>query len=304
MQVAQIGMNTSDIAGSLRLYAEAFGFRNGGAQALWGEPIRIQGLPPTSRALIWWMVGAQPFFQLEFFHHSSPAQRPLRHDWRPCDHGWIRLGIGVQDVPACRAALANNGVDLLGESHGPGGHRLAFRDPYVGMVVEVMQAPPGEAEGPELVYATSSVAELDGALSYYRDALGLPIKSLSDFHQAEDEALWGLSGSTREGFLVELGNMVLEIVAYSAPTGRPRPEDYRTSDQGLVNIGLGTRDKQEAAELVARASRHGHAPAHLRERGEILSGYITEPDREIEILSIPQDYDRLFGFTPVQDFFR
>lgn len=305
MQIAQIGMNSSDIAGSLRLYAEAFGFRNAGAQALWGDAIGIQGLPPSSRTLLWWMVGAQPFFQLEFFHHTSPPQRPLRPDWRPCDHGWARIGVAVQDVGTCRAALAANDVPLLGEAKGPAGHRVAFRDPYIGIIVEVMEKQ-GKAgpEGPAIVYATSSVADIEGALIYYRDALGLPIRPLGDLHAPEDEALWGLSGAKREGFLADTGNVLLEIVAYSDPSGRSRPEDYRNSDQGIVNVALGSREKREAADLVARLARYGYTPALLRESGDILSAYITDPGREIEILSIPSDYDRLFGLVPARDFFR
>lgn len=305
MQIAQIGMNSSDIAGSLRLYAEAFGFRNAGAQALWGDAIGIQGLPPSARTLLWWMVGAQPFFQLELFHHSNPPQRPLRPDWRPCDHGWVRIGVAVQDMAACRTALAANTVPLLGETDGSEGGRMAFRDPYIGIIVEVMEMRKLRSpEGPTIVYAASSVADIDGALVYYRDALGLPIRPLGDLHEPEDEALWGLSGARREGFLVDAGNVLLEIVAYSDPSGRPRPDDYRNSDQGIVNVALGSRDKQEAADLVARLARHGHVPVKLMEKGDILSAYFTAHGREIEVLSIPSSYDRLFGFVPAQDFFR
>src|SRR5438132_12366591 len=93
----QVGMNTADMAGTLRLYADAFGFINGGSAGMWGNTIAVQGLPPDSRTIIWWLIGAQPFLQLELFHHTRPAQRPLRPDWRPSDHGWVRWGVGVAD---------------------------------------------------------------------------------------------------------------------------------------------------------------------------------------------------------------
>lgn len=305
MQIAQIGMNSSDIAGSLRLYAEAFGFRNAGAQALWGNAIGTQGLPPSARTLLWWMVGAQSFFQLEFFHHTNPQQRPLRPDWRPCDHGWVRIGIAVQDLAACRSALAANTVPLLGDISGPAGCRLAFRDPYVGAIVEVMEMQTGGiSDGPSIVYATSSVADIEGALVYYRDTVALPIRPLDDLHSPEDEGLWGLAGARREGFLADAGNVLLEIVSYNEPVGRPRPDDYRNSDQGIVNVALGSRTKQEASDLLARLARYGYRPALLRESGDIVSAYITDPGREIEVMCMPSDYDRLFGLVPAKDFFR
>jgi len=305
MQLVQIGMNSSDIAGSLRLYAEAFGFKNAGAQALWGEAIRIQGLPPSARALLWWMVGRQPFFQLEIYHHSSPPQRPLRSDWKPSDHGWVRLGIAVADIEACRAALEDNGVTLLGESAGPTGSRIAFRDPFLGVVTEVIEdRQHGTGDGPAVVYVASSVADLDGALGYYRDALRLPIRPLDELHAPADEALWGLQGAVRDGFLADAGNMLLEIISYECPAGRPRPSDYRNSDQGIVNVALGSRHKQEVSDLFARLAGSGYRPDHLLEKGDVVTGYITDPGRELEILAIPPQMDQLFGLEPAQDFFR
>lgn len=305
MQLIQIGMNSSDIAGSLRLYAEAFGFRNAGAQALWGDSIAIQGLPPSARALLWWMIGRQPFFQLELFHHTSPAQRPLRPDWRPCDHGWVRLGVEVADLAACRAALAENGVALVGDAICSQGPRIAFRDPYIGVIVEVMEGRRGSAaEGPAITYVTSSVADIDGALTCYRDTLGLPILPIGDLHAPTDEALWGLPGADRDGFLVDAGNILLEIVAYRDPPGRPRPADYRNSDQGIVNVALGGRSKHEVAEAFARLAKVGYVPIHLLENGEVMSGYIADPGRELELLSIPPELDHLFGLESAQEFFR
>src|SRR3954469_13691410 len=97
LQVIQIGASTSDLAGTLRLFTDAFGFQNAGGQGLWGKTIGVQGLAPDSRAIMWWMVGAQEFFQLEFFHYSKPAPRPKRADWTPADHGWGRFGLAVSD---------------------------------------------------------------------------------------------------------------------------------------------------------------------------------------------------------------
>src|SRR5262245_21221991 len=93
----QIGMNSNDIVATLRLYSQLFGFSNAGGAPAWGDNLQVQGLGPDSHMMMWWMVGADPFFQLEFFTHGEPAQRPLRADWRPSDHGWVRFGIAIED---------------------------------------------------------------------------------------------------------------------------------------------------------------------------------------------------------------
>ena len=184
MQIIQIGMNTSNIPASLRFYAEAFGFRNAGGQGIWGSTIQVQGLPFESTAMMWWMVGAQDFFQLEFFHHTSPAQRPLPADWRPCDCGWVRFGLAVQDMDRALAALDARGIPLLG-SFGEGkDRRIAFRDPLVGVAVEVMED--RSLDGPVVRYMTSSVSDIDGARRYYGETLGLPIRPIEELHQPED----------------------------------------------------------------------------------------------------------------------
>src|ERR1700722_1649337 len=115
LQVIQIGASTSDMAGSLRLYSDAFGFSNAGGNCVWGDVIRSQGLDSDARALMWWMVGSQKLFQLEFFHHTNPKQRALPEDWKPNDHGWVRFGVAVHDVERSRLVLTELDVRILGE---------------------------------------------------------------------------------------------------------------------------------------------------------------------------------------------
>jgi catechol 2,3-dioxygenase-like lactoylglutathione lyase family enzyme len=302
MQIAQIGMNTSDIAGSLRFYSEVFGFRNAGAQALWGSSIGIQGLEPDARALLWWMIGEQPFFQLEIYQHSNPAQRPLRADWRPCDHGWTRFGVSVADLATCQSALSDLGVAILGKVTDRFGTRLAFRDPFLGVIIEAREDP--DVTGPHVIYVASSVADIDQARRYYGDLLGLPLVGMEALQTEASDALWGLEGAKKDGFLVDAGNMYLEIAAYHKPRGRPRPEDYRGSDQGIVNVGLGSRVKADIAGAFDRLAGAGLHPLKLVEKGDFMTGYITEPGHELEILAVPEAFDTAFGFKPANDFFR
>jgi catechol 2,3-dioxygenase-like lactoylglutathione lyase family enzyme len=301
MQIAQIGMNTSDIPASLRLYSEAFGFRNAGGQGLWGETIRVHGLSSEATALMWWMIGEQKFFQLEFFHHSNPGQRPLPADWRPCDCGWVRLSIAVPDLNRSIRVLETRGVRLLGSEDGPSGRRIAFRDPQVGTIVEVVEEK--DRAGPAFRSATSSVSDLDTALVHYRDTLGLPIRPLEDLRRPEDEALWGLAGAKRQGFAVTIGDRSLEIVQYEDPIGRKRPEDFRTSDQGIMNVAIISRSTEEIEAMFSRLAKAGYtSPAMMRSEG-IVAGYIIDAERELELAAIPEEMDRFVGFEYTQPFF-
>jgi catechol 2,3-dioxygenase-like lactoylglutathione lyase family enzyme len=308
LRAFQIGMNTSDLAGTLRLYSEAFGFANGGGSALWGELIRIQGLAPGSRALMWWLLGRQKLFQLEIFQHTAPAQRPLRADWRPCDHGWVRFGIAVKDFDRCLAALESNGVKPLTAPMTTNGlRRVAFRDPYVGAMVEVMEDGQGltgyevdwpSGDAPAVVYAASSVSDLDAARVHYRDTLGFEIEPIELLHAPAHEALWGLTGAQRDGFLVRVGDLRLEIVQYRDPVGRPRPADYRCSDQGIVNTAVATRDVAVVAAAFERLAATGLEPPYKVTGPGTLAGYIIAPEREMEYVAMPEEMDAVIGLVP------
>ncbi len=301
MEIIQVGINTSDIAGSLRLYFEAFGFENGGGQALWGETLKVHGLDPGDRALMWWMVGGQKFCQLEFFHHSKPGQRPMPEGWQPCDIGWSRIGLEVADLDRTIATLERDSIPILGRTDGTGEHRLGFRDPFAGIAVEVSERK--GISGPHLRYAASSVSDLDAALEYYRDVLGLAISPLESLHTAEDEKLWGLAGARREGFVASAGDRHLEIVRYDEPQGRPQPHDHRICDQGIMNVALGSRSRDEVEKLLTRLAAAGYRPPAVFRHQDVVAAYIVEPEREIELAAIPEEMDQVVGFEPVGPFF-
>ena len=307
VQVIQIGMNSSDLAGSLRFHA-ALGFLNAGGQGLWGEAIRTQGLEADGRAIMWWMVGPQPFFQLEFFHHTNPVQRPLREDWNPADRGWIRCGYVVEDLDEIVAALSLQGITPLRQATGAAGRRrVAFLEPYVGVVVELMErgaAPKWcHPTSPALVYATSSVSDLAGAREYYSEivAPGTSIVALESLHFPEHESLWGLDGRARDGVVVLLGEIGVELVRYRE-LGRPRREDYRTSDQGVVNIAVGTRSVPEVRSTFDRLAAAGLVPPVVVDIPHFCGGYITEPERELEIVAVEAEMDGVLGFQTTTPF--
>jgi len=301
LQLIQIGMNTSDVPGTLRLLSDVLGFSNAGSQGLWGRTIAVQGLPPDSRTIIWWLTGRQDYFQLEVFQHTRPAQRPLPADWRPSDHGWVRFGVRVDNYDRVLDGLAEMDIATITPPQMDNGERrVAFRDPFVGTIVEVMEG--GSKNGPEVVYVTSSVSDLAAARQFYAETVGLEIVLHGHLRRPEHEQLWGLSGAKPEGFLVRVGSVFLEIVSYGQPAGRPRRADYRVSDQGLVNVALGSRDASEVSAVFDRVRAAGYVPPSVFAAGGIVWGSLTDAEREVEFGSIPNELDAALGFTKAAPF--
>lgn len=308
LKLIQIGMNTADMPATLELFSEAFGFQNAGGQVILGSLIQIQGLDTSSHALMWWLVGAQKRLQLEFFHHTKPAQRPLRADWTPADHGWSRFGIAVERFDHALEQMAKRGITpIAGVTSVEGLRRCAFRDPHIGVIVEVMED--GEAlrrlvgrkAAPALVYASASVSGLEAAKTFYTGVLQLALTEV-ELHPPGSDALWGLNGARSEKFTVDAGGVFLEIVQYASPVGRPRPTDYRTSDQGVVNVALGALDKPPIEAAFKRLASAGLKPPYLVDVGDLLAGYIIDPEREVEFAVIPESLEVALGFAPISPF--
>lgn len=309
LKLIQIGMNTADMPATLELFTEAFGFKNAGSQVILGSLIQIQGLDQSAHALMWWLVGAQKRLQLEFFHHTKPAQRPLRPDWTPADHGWSRFGIAVEDFDRALFQMGKRGiVPIAGVSEVSDARRCAFRDRGIGAIVEVMEdcahlrALGGREAGPALVYAAASVSDLAAAKEFYIDVLQLPLAGDVMLHGPKADAIWGLPGARSEAFFVDAGGVLLEIIEYQSPRGRPRAHDYRSSDQGVVNVALGALDKPPIEAAFRRLAAAGHAPPYLVDVGELLAGYIIDAEREVELAVIPAALEAPLGFIPLSPF--
>ncbi len=298
----QFGLNSTDMAATLRFYSEAFGFRNAGGQGIWGETIKIQGLSPDSRATMWWMIGEQPFFQFEIFQHSKPEQRLRPEGWRACDHGWTRIGIAVPDYDRALGHIDDWGMRLTGEGVGPdGSRRCAFYDIFIGAFIELREAK--GASGPSVIYGAASVSDLDAARRFYGETVGLPLGDIAELHSPQDEALWGLAGAKREGFLVKSGDVVLEILQYADPVGKPRRADHRASDQCFFNAAFGARERAPVAAVLERLRAAGMTQMQVLETEDLLASYVNDPECETEFSVIPHELNAILGFESPGDFF-
>lgn len=309
---SQIALNTIDLGATVRFYSEVFGYANAGGQVGWGDVMKVQGLHPDGQTVVWWLVGKHPRIQFEIFHHTGPLLRKKPDDWSPADHGWVRYGVAVSDFDGVFARLSARGISPLGEQVvTDGNRRIAIRDPYAGIVIEIWENGPGlevdwpaepHAADPQILYVTSSVSDIAAARDYYTRILGFETAPIEQLHAEADEALWGLGSARRDGFLVPAGNGFLEVVEYHSPKGRPRPADHRLSDQGIMNVGLYTRSPETVQLVLDRLDAEGKGPRWLTVGTDLLGCYINEADREIELLACPEDVEKALGFTPVGEF--
>jgi catechol 2,3-dioxygenase-like lactoylglutathione lyase family enzyme len=293
----QIALVSTDLPASLRFYAEGLGYKSGGGTASWES--RIQNLGPGARHIMWWMVGEQPFFQLELFNYTHPVVRPLAADWRPSDHGWTRFGVVVDNFDDRLERVLRLGAKQITAPVVKNGRRhVGVRDPYVGVYLELIESDPRKPSGPTMTYATSSVSDLEKARHFYGELLQFELLPLEQLHTRDDEALWGLPGAERHGFLARVDDVLLEIVQYRNPVGRPRPKDFRLSDQGIQNISLGARRAAPVRWALDRIKTAGYVPPFTFENGENVCGYIIDAERAFEIASIPEELDKVYGFEP------
>ncbi len=308
--INQIAMSVTDLPATHRWYCQLFGYQPAGGTSSFKGWIasNVQGIPDVA-STCWWLVDRQEYFQLELFEFSQPAVKPLAADWRPCDIGYSQIGIWVADMDVCLGRLAQMGVETLTPPMGdPGQRRVCARDPE-GVLLEILEQDPlqetlNEPARPDLQVRTCSVSvsvpSLEQSLVFFRDVLGLAEYRGTDLHCEQHEALWGLTGARRKSCTLRAGDVLVELVQYLDPIGKDWPDGYRISDQGLLNIALGFRDKAEFNAVHQRCLAAGvkgnWRPLNL---GAWSVVYVNDDQGfSVELLHVRPWYDGRMGFKP------
>jgi catechol 2,3-dioxygenase-like lactoylglutathione lyase family enzyme/uncharacterized protein YndB with AHSA1/START domain len=267
----QIAISVADVQRSQRWYRDIFGYQESGGTYMFIPLLgsaKVQGVP-NATSVCWWLMDQQEFFQLELFQFAKPTPRPLPGDWRACDIGYTTIGIHVADFDGTLERLEHRRTALLSDPVGePGTRRVCVRDPD-GVLLEVMEDDPRSGDPRSRPYAgvpvvtrfvTLSVPDLNQARHTWIEVLGLPEVTDVRMHGPEHEALWGLTGATRQSFVLCAADMFIEVVQYLDPVGKPWPDGYQISDHGLLNIALGLRSYGAVKELVATCDASGIPP--------------------------------------------
>ena len=305
----QIAFSVVDLRLTERWFREGFGLLPaGGSRAMMRGPLaaNVQGLPRAA-STCWWLLGRNSWFQLELFQFERPMAGLMPTDSRPCDVGYTRIGIWVDDFDRTLKKLAGLGSQPLTAPQGERGRRRAcVRNPD-GVYVEIMEDDPlpefnrrGHIDCPSAIRSvTMSVPQLVDAAAFFETGIGLKPSAVA-LHTPVHEALWGLAGATTESRLFDGGEVLIEVVQYLDPVGKPRPDDYRLSDQGILNIAFGARRKADFDAVCRRAEASGAKPncrpVNLTGAGSVV--YVNDPHGlSVEILRTkPGLSDWVFGF--------
>jgi catechol 2,3-dioxygenase-like lactoylglutathione lyase family enzyme/uncharacterized protein YndB with AHSA1/START domain len=306
----QVAFSVVDLAATERWFREGLGFwPAGGSRWMMRGPLSsaVQGLPRAA-STCWWMVDRNAFFQLEMFQFDRPLARLMAHDFRPCDIGYTRIGVWVADFDQALTRLGRLGSRPLSDPVGPtGARRACVRNPD-GVYVEIIEDDPlsGAALTPSrsacpvaVRSVTLSVPDLARSEAFFSDGLGLE-RSDAALRAPEHESLWGLAGARTRDSVFSGGGVLVELVQYLDPVGRPRPSGYRISDQGILNIAFGARSRREHGDLYRRAraagARENRRPLQTPGAGVV---YVNDPDQfSVELLWMSPAREKRWGFTP------
>jgi uncharacterized protein YndB with AHSA1/START domain/catechol 2,3-dioxygenase-like lactoylglutathione lyase family enzyme len=305
----QIAFSVIDLRRTEQWFREGLGFLPAGGSALMmSSPLagKVQGLPKAA-SCCWWLVGRNPWFQIEMFQFRRPVAKLLPADFRPCDTGYTRIGVSVANFDRAIANLAKLGSQPLAPVQGEAGARRAcVRNPD-GVYVEVMEDDPvGKQPGERVCAAamrsvTISTPDLDASVAYLTAVIGHGPENIA-LHTPEHEALWGLPGATCKRAVFRAGDILVEVVQYLDPMGKAWPEGYRICDQGILNIAFGARNKQDHMQVFSRTGKFGAQPncdpVHLPGSGVV---YVNDPlGFSVEVLWMaPGKSDREWGFEPL-----
>ena len=306
--IAQIVLGSDNLPFCKHLYATVFGFAGAGDRLIYSEHNgQVMGLGAQGGATVLYMVGRQELMQLEFWTHTTPPQRPLPEDWRPNDIGFCRLGISVPDFTATLERLSGLGIRTLTPAIKVDGLlRVCFRDPTIGIPVEIMEEGaglPGRRDryhdlDPAVAYVAVSVTNLEDALGYFVGVIGLePVEA--ELHAQDHEALWGLPDARRRTALLRGGTTFMELVQYEYPAGRPRPLDDGLDRQGFKTVAVGFRDPSDTGAVFRRVNEAGLCWTVAEPLSHIGGNHVVGAVAHcMKTLSVPLEVERQFGFSP------
>lgn len=301
--IAQLALSVPDMARALRFAIDGLGFRSAGGRYAAGERVSaIQGLPDVA-CCMWWLVGAQPFMQLELFQYASPTAAARPEGWRPSDVGYTRYTVAVPDLAATLDRLATAGLAVEPPIILGGAARACVVDPS-GTPVELIEDPALRGGQPALRAVGATVPALEPAAAFFRDTLGLREVPATTLHPPETESLWGLPDARRELLALRGGDVLLELTCYQEPSSRPRRAGWQLNDVGLLNVALGYRDWEEFRAAYERVLAAGHkAETEPMGRGGAFDvAYCTGPDGfSVELLSVPAASDEALGFIAEEE---
>lgn len=307
--LAQIAMSVSDLAVSGAWYESVFDLVQAGGAKFSGDLVEqvtgVAGVDMEAR----WLIDGQGQFQYELFKVNNPPARALPGTWSAADEGYAMIGIYAADFDATVARAIAFGSSPLSPAIGRAGdRRVCVKDPD-GILIEVMEGDVRQDQPRERPWSSSSafrfvtivVPDPDEAAAFLREAFGLTEAADLVLHEPEHYALWGLPGAIRSSRLLWAGDILVELVRYEVPKGRARPEKYRLTDIGLLNVAYLFPDRPALQCGFAEAQRLGATPnaPQIADFGGFAVMYAeTRQNTSIEMLHVDKAQMKQLGFEP------
>ena len=144
-----------------------------------------------------------------------------------------------------------------------------------------------------------SVPSLERALRFWHGTLGFETASIR-LHEPDHEELWGLGGAASESATLWSGDFLIELKEYLTPAARLRPAGYLPSDQGILNVAIGSVDATAFSTLVDRLQSAGYRPnkEFLRVPNRATVVYFTdEQGFSVELMHVHPSGLAAMGFV-------
>ena len=138
-----------------------------------------------------------------------------------------------------------------------------------------------------MLHVAISVSNLDEALAFYRDALGMEVVRDLTLSGEKLSALVGLEGATIHNVALQGGGAEIQLLDFVSPKGKSSP-DRRPCDHGLAHVAFRVDDVQAMYDkLKAQGVKINSEPTNVREGGG-QTFYCMGPDNVVlEFIQVP-----------------
>jgi catechol 2,3-dioxygenase-like lactoylglutathione lyase family enzyme len=115
-----------------------------------------------------------------------------------------------------------------------------------------------------LHHVSITVNNLENALKFYRDLLGLTVLYMTEGSGEQTAKGVGVAGAELKIAVVQAGEGIIELIEYVTPKGRVK--DTRPCDTGTMHLAFSVKDVQKAyLELSAKGVKFNSPPNEITE---------------------------------------
>lgn len=124
-----------------------------------------------------------------------------------------------------------------------------------------------------------TVSDMDEALEFYRDALGLEVTDRLSLDSEEFRAFVGVDDAAAEIRFLDAGPCAIELLEYTAPDGEGSNAGVTANDIGVSHICLAVDDIANAYEKLKTDYEFVSPPQTLENGAKVANVY--DPDDNV-----------------------